>query len=130
MDEADITLVGVRAFAFVPGKRLEVITFEVKPNLDQALDGVFEALAHSAFAYFAFLAVNISGYPEEDKLPDDSLFDECKRLGILRIGPAVAGRISSLGSAGACWADQESGREKRPNCKTLTLFQLSLPIGR
>jgi len=76
----DVTLLAVRAFSFVPGKRLEVITFEVKPSLDQALDGVFEALAHSAFAHLAFLAVKIGG--DDDELPDDRIFQECKRLGV------------------------------------------------
>jgi hypothetical protein len=77
----DITLLAVRGFSFIPGKRLEIITFEVKPNLDQALDGVFEALAHSAFAHLAFLAVDISSYGE-DEPPDDRVYQECKRLGI------------------------------------------------
>jgi hypothetical protein len=80
----DITLLAVRAFSFIPGKRLEIVTFEVKPNLDQALDGVLEALAHSAFAHLSFLAVDISSYGDEDELPDDRVNQECKRLGIGR----------------------------------------------
>jgi len=79
----DLTLLAVRSYSFIPGKRLEVITFEVKPNLEQALEGVFEACAHSAFANLAFLAVDISGYSHaEQELPDDRIFQECKRLGI------------------------------------------------
>ena len=78
----DITLLAVRSFSFVPGKHLEVVTFEVKPNLDQAFEGVFEALAHSAFANLAFLPVDVSQYPNDDKLPDERVFQECRRLGI------------------------------------------------
>jgi uncharacterized protein (DUF736 family) len=75
----DITLIAVRTFSFVPGKRLEVVTFEVKPDQDLAFDGVFEATAHSAFAHLAFLAVKVSG---GKKAPDERILQECKRLGI------------------------------------------------
>ena len=75
----DITLIAVRTFSFVPGKRLEVVTFEVKPDQDLAFDGVFEATAHSAFAHLAFLAVKVNG---EKRAPDERILQECKRLGI------------------------------------------------
>lgn len=76
----DITLVAVRSYSFTPGKRLEVITFELKPNLDSALEGVFEALAHSAFAHRSYLAVDVSSYG--DNLEDERIVQECSRLGI------------------------------------------------
>lgn len=78
----DVTLIAVRTYSFTPGKRLEIITFEVKPSLDTALEGVFEALAHSAFAHRSFLAVNIPDYEDLDELPDDRIMQECNRLGI------------------------------------------------
>ena len=75
----DLTVAAVRTYQFTPGKRLEVITFEVKPNLDSAFEGVYEALAHSAFAHRAFLAVNI----QEDEGTDDiRIVQECTRHGI------------------------------------------------
>jgi len=76
----DITLVAVRTYAFTPGKRLEVITFELKPSLDSALEGVFEALAHSAFAHRSYLAVDVSSYG--DSVEDERIVHECSRLGI------------------------------------------------
>lgn len=75
----DITLIAVRTFSFVPGKRLEVVTFEVKPDQDVAFDGVYEAIAHSAFAHLAFLAVHVSGVKKD---PDERILQECKRFGI------------------------------------------------
>src|ERR1035441_1190120 len=69
----DLTLIAVRTYSFTPGKRLEVITFEVKPNLDTALEGVFEALAHSVFAHRSYLAVDISDFKADDQIPDDRI---------------------------------------------------------
>lgn len=77
----DVTLVAVRTYQFTPGKRLEVITFEVKPALDSALEGVYEALAHSAFAHRSYLAVDIREFKDQD-VPDDRIVQECTRHGV------------------------------------------------
>jgi hypothetical protein len=60
---------------------LEVITFELKPNLDAAIEGVFEALAHSAFAHRSYLAIDVTSYPEEN-IPGERILQECGRLGV------------------------------------------------
>jgi hypothetical protein len=79
----DVTLVAVRTYQFTPGKRLEVITFEVKPDLDGALEGVYEALAHSAFAHRSYLAVDIREFKDpEDEVPDERIVQECSRHGV------------------------------------------------
>jgi len=79
----DITLVAVRTYQFTPGKRLEVITFEVKPDLDGALEGVYEALAHSAFAHRSYLAVDIREFKDpEAEVPDERIVQECSRHGV------------------------------------------------
>jgi hypothetical protein len=41
----DITLIAIQTFTYVPNKLFEVITFEIKPDIESALDGVFEATA-------------------------------------------------------------------------------------
>ncbi len=84
----DFTLIAVRTYAFTPGKRLEVITFEVKPSLDTAFQGIFEALAHSVFAHRSYLAVNVSNFAEDSEIPDDRIVQECERLqvGYIRFG--------------------------------------------
>ena len=78
----DLTLIAVRTYQFTPGKRLEVITFEVKPDLDSAVEGVYEALAHSAFAHRAFLAIHLEGYGDKDDIPDERIVQECSRHGV------------------------------------------------
>ncbi len=78
----DVTVVAVRTYQFTPGKRIEVITFEVKPDLGSALEGVYEALAHSAFAHRSYLAVDIREFPEGADIPDERIVQECTRHGI------------------------------------------------
>jgi hypothetical protein len=75
----DISLIAMRTYSFVPGKHLEIITFEIKPSVDTALEGIFEALAHSVFAHRSFLAVCTRDPEDRD---DDRVYQECKRLGV------------------------------------------------
>jgi hypothetical protein len=78
----DLTVIAMRQYQFIPGKKIEIITFEIKPDYTTALDGVFEALAHSAFAHRTYLAVDISSYNEGDDLPDERIISECERFGL------------------------------------------------
>jgi hypothetical protein len=77
----DVVLVAIQTFAYVPDKVFEVITFEIKPDLGTALDGVFEAAAHSAFAHRSYLA-----FPDSKEYDNSPLFDritdECTRFGL------------------------------------------------
>lgn len=78
----DITIAAVRTYYFTPGKRLEVITFEIKPDLETAFEGVYEALAHSAFAHRSYLAVHVKESEYDDDIPDDRIVQECTRHGV------------------------------------------------
>ena len=49
----DITLIGGKTLPFLPGKFLDVVTFEVKPSLD--ITGLYEALSHRTHATHAYL---------------------------------------------------------------------------
>lgn len=49
----DLTLIGGKVLPYLPGKFLDVITFEVK--LGMPLDGLYEALAHRRRANFAYV---------------------------------------------------------------------------
>ena len=77
----DITLIAFQTYVYVPGKTFEVITFELKPNIQTAMGGVYGAAAHSAFATRSFLA-----FPDADECEGDPLFeriqDECERFGL------------------------------------------------
>jgi hypothetical protein len=77
----DVALIAQQTFPYVPNKIFQVITFEIKPDLATALDGVFEASAHSAFAHKSYLA-----FPDSPDYDDSPLYDrihtECERFGL------------------------------------------------
>jgi hypothetical protein len=80
----DITLIAIRTFLYLP-KQLEVISFEIKPSMDVALEGVFEAAAHSAFAHRSYVAFPDPNPGSNEQIDDplfDRIFDECERFGI------------------------------------------------
>ena len=70
----DITLIGGKTLPFLPGKFLDVVTFEVKPALD--VTGLYEALAHRTHATHAWL---ICHHPASKGEPD----------------PVIVGRIAA-----------------------------------
>jgi hypothetical protein len=55
----DIVSVEVRTFAFLPGKYLEVVTFEVKASHAINVQGVYEALAHRRSATRSYLLLHV-----------------------------------------------------------------------
>ena len=77
----DVTLIAIQTFAFVPTKQFDVITFEIKPSIETAMEGVYECAAHSAFANRSYLA-----FPDSDAYDTNPLFDrivdECERFGL------------------------------------------------
>lgn len=84
----DLVLVAIQSYAFVPGKHLSVVTFEVK--LGPALDvtAVYEALAHRRASTHSIVLVHADGHdPETLTL----VVEEAARHGvgvILAIDPA------------------------------------------
>ena len=74
----DVSLIAIRMYPFIPGKNLEVITFEIKPANAYGIEGLFEASAHSVFAHRSYLAVHL---PDGAALPD-RLETECERVGV------------------------------------------------
>jgi hypothetical protein len=54
----DVTLVSVGNYPFIPGKSVEVITFEIKPADVYGVEGVYETASHSAFANKSYLALH------------------------------------------------------------------------
>ncbi|MCI0596564.1 MAG: hypothetical protein L0Z48_08490 [candidate division Zixibacteria bacterium] len=77
----DFALITVRTYEYIPGKILELITFEVKPANDFRIEGVFETAAHSKFAHRSYLSVfSPKGPPDTDEF--ERLKDECERFRI------------------------------------------------
>lgn len=59
----DILVVNIRTYPYLPGKRLDVITFEIKPRNAIDVTCVYEALAHRQAATHAYVLLHI---PEAD----------------------------------------------------------------
>ena len=79
----DITVVFVDTYAYVPGKFLEVITYEIKPAGNWAVAGVFEAAAHSRFATQTYLLIHAPGGRASIADKDlERVQEECARFGI------------------------------------------------
>lgn len=55
----DLTGVSVRRFAYVPGVHFDVWSFEIKPQWQTNVVGVFEAAAHSRFATRSYVMYHI-----------------------------------------------------------------------
>jgi hypothetical protein len=55
----DITVAGIRRYVYLP-KRLEIITFEVKPAEAASIMGVLEAIAHREAAHRSYVIYALS----------------------------------------------------------------------
>lgn len=77
----DITLVAVRVYPFVPGKSIEVISFEIKPWNYLGVDGVFETASHSAFAHRSYLIIHAPGTVDESEAYE-RVEREAERFGV------------------------------------------------
>lgn len=79
----DITVVGLSMFSLLPGKYVDIVTFEIKPEWGLDVTSVYEALAHRRAANRAYLLVHIP----EDQLNAfeellESVCSEAKRHGV------------------------------------------------
>ena len=79
----DVVIVSVVNLPFVPGKHLDVTSFEIKPWTQLDVTAVYEALAHlrSVTRSFVFLHVPMEA-EDETKDTVETIFDECNRQGI------------------------------------------------
>lgn len=77
----DFALVALKSFLYIPGKVLELITFEVKPENDYRIEGVFETAAHSRFSHKSYLVIYT---PDENPATEDfqRVKRECERFGL------------------------------------------------
>ncbi len=78
----DVSLVAVKKFEFIPGTILEVITFEIKPEDEFGVEGVFETAAQSVFAHKSYLAIAVSKTGKPDSEDFSRIERLCERFGI------------------------------------------------
>jgi hypothetical protein len=77
----DFALIALKSFAYIPGKVLELITFEVKPENDYRIEGVFETAAQSRFSTKSYLLIHLpDGAPDKEEFK--RVERECERFGL------------------------------------------------
>lgn len=79
----DVTVVGYKTFPYLPGRYLEVISFEIKPANTLDITAVYEALAHRRSATRAYVVGHIpNGAQNEMQSELEAVTEEAKKLGI------------------------------------------------
>jgi hypothetical protein len=77
----DVVVAALRIFPFLPGKYLDLITFEIKPSWALDVTGVYEALAHRRAATQSYLWLHC---PDPQQVSDrlERIVEEAERHGI------------------------------------------------
>lgn len=79
----DVTVVGYKTYPYLPGRFLEVISFEIKPTCTLDITAVYEALAHRRSATRAYVVGHLPEADRSDMQNEiDAITEEAKKLGI------------------------------------------------
>ncbi len=78
----DIVLISVNTFSYLPGKFLDIISFELKLESEFKVSGVFETAAHSRFATKSYYCVYLANDWDDDNPEYERIRLECERFGI------------------------------------------------
>jgi hypothetical protein len=112
----DIVAVEVKTFLYVPGKHLNVTTFEVKPSDAIDVSAVYEALAHRRSATHAYLVLHV---PDESVAELEPVVEEVCRVarshGVGVITVADPGRYET-------WDEREEAVRFDPDPERLDHF--------
>ncbi len=83
----DISVLAAKSFQYLPGRQFDIITFEIKPEGQTSVEGVFEALSHQQFAsksYVIFYMPRISdtGQFVEEQIHGERIIGTARKHGI------------------------------------------------
>jgi hypothetical protein len=112
----DLVAVAVRTYRYLPGKYLEVVTFEVKPSDAITVTAVYEALAHLRSATHAYVIYHVpAGSAESVK----QVIDEARRVGRTHgVGIITVGDPEKWET----WEELEEARRVEPDPERLDEF--------
>jgi hypothetical protein len=123
----DIVVVAFRIFPFLPGRYLDVITFEIKPKTWIDVTAVYEALAHRRAATQAYVWLHC---PKEERALRaevlERITEEAERHGVGVI-------VASSPAEATTWETLVDAERKEPDPEALNEFidvQLSEPTKR
>lgn len=112
----DIVSVEVRTFAYVPGKYLEVATFEVKAANAINVQAVYEALAHRRAATHSYVVLHVPA--EQAEHLEDAVGDVAEAARAHGIGVITAADPDDYNT----WEDREEARRIEPDPERLNTF--------
>lgn len=112
----DLVSVAVRTYRYLPGKFMEVVTFEVKPSDAITVTAVYEALAHLRSATHAYVIYHV---PEESGESAKQVIDEARRIGRAHgVGIIIMGNPAQWDT----WEELEEARRHEPDPERLDEF--------
>jgi hypothetical protein len=112
----DLVSAAVRTYRYLPGKYMEVVTFEVKPKDAINVTAVYEALAHLRSATHAYVMFHVPNDPEESvKLTIDEACSVGRRHGV---GVIVMSDPADFDT----WEEKEEAHRVEPDPQRLDEF--------
>jgi hypothetical protein len=112
----DLVSVAVRTYRYLPGKYMEVVTFEVKPSDAISVTAVYEALAHLRSATHAYVIFHV---PDEGAETVLQTIEEARRVGRAHgVGVITMGDPRAWGT----WNELEEARRVEPDPERLDEF--------
>jgi hypothetical protein len=112
----DLVSAAVRTYRYLPGKYMEVVTFEVKPYDAIDVTAVYEALAHLRSATHAYVIFHVPNDQEESvKLTIDEACHVARRHGV---GLLVMSDPADFDT----WEEREEARRVEPDPQRLDEF--------
>jgi hypothetical protein len=112
----DLVSVAVRTYRYLPGKYMEVVTFEVKPSDAITVTAVYEALAHLRSATHAYVIYHV---PEDSAESVKQVIDEARRVGRAH---GVGIITMSNPKQWETWEELEEARRVEPDPERLDEF--------
>lgn len=112
----DLVSVEVRTFAYVPGKYLEIATFEVKAANAINVQAVYEALAHRRAATHSYVLLHAP--TEQAGQLEDAIADVAEAARAHGIGVITVADPQDYDT----WEDREEARRVEPDPERLNTF--------
>ena len=115
----DLVSVAVRTYRYLPGKYMEVATFEVKPFDAIDVKAVYEALAHLRSATHAYVILHVpNGQDEQDESVKLTIEETCHVGRSHGVGVIVMGDPADWDT----WDEKEEARRVEPDPQRLDEF--------
>jgi hypothetical protein len=112
----DLVSAAVRTYRYLPGKYMEVVTFEVKPFDALDVTAVYEALAHLRSATHAYVIFHVPA--DQEETVQETVEETCHVARSHGVGLIVMSDPAEF----ATWEEKEEARRSEPDPQRLDEF--------